>query len=91
MGVTLVELLVLDEATSALDAETERAITVMLESLSEDVTTVIVAHRLSTVRNADQVVYLSEGEAVAKGTFDEVCARVPALQRQAQLMGLQYG
>lgn len=62
----------------------------MLESLADNVTSVIVAHRLSTIRNADQVVYLEKGEAVARGTFDEVCARVPALQRQAQLMGLQW-
>jgi ABC-type multidrug transport system fused ATPase/permease subunit len=83
------QLIVLDEATSALDAETEQSITQMLENLSEDVTTVIVAHRLSTIRNADQVVYLEKGAAVATGRFSEVCARVPALQRQAQLMGLQ--
>lgn len=82
-------LIVLDEATSALDAETEQAITEMIEQLEENVTTVIVAHRLSTIRNVDQVVYLSEGEIVASGSFDEVCARVPALQRQAELMGLR--
>lgn len=82
-------LLVLDEATSALDAETEQAITHTLEELEEDVTTVIIAHRLSTVRNADLVVYLEEGRALAGGTFDQVCADVPALARQAELMGLQ--
>jgi ABC-type multidrug transport system fused ATPase/permease subunit len=84
-------LLVLDEATSALDAETEEAITATLADLAEDVTTVVIAHRLSTVRNADLVVYLDEGRAAAVGTFDEVCARVPALQRQATLMGLRPG
>jgi ABC-type multidrug transport system fused ATPase/permease subunit len=83
------QLLVLDEATSALDAETEQSITHMLESLDEDVTTVIIAHRLSTIRNSDQVVYLDKGVAVAKGSFTEVCDRVPALQTQAELMGLQ--
>jgi ABC-type multidrug transport system fused ATPase/permease subunit len=81
-------LIVLDEATSALDAETESAITATLAQMTEGVTTVVIAHRLSTVRNADLVVYLDEGSAVAIGTFDEVCARVPALQRQATLMGL---
>lgn len=81
-------LLVLDEATSALDAETEQAITLTLDALQEDVTTVVVAHRLSTVRNADLVVYLDDGRIVARGTFDEVCRDVPALQRQADLMGL---
>lgn len=82
-------LLVLDEATSALDAETEQAITAMLEGLDEDVTTVIIAHRLSTIRHADLVVYLEDGEALATGTFDEVCAAVPSLRRQAELMGLR--
>lgn len=82
-------LLVLDEATSALDAETEQAITTTLEELEEDVTTVIIAHRLSTVRHTDLVVYLEEGTALARGTFDQVCADVPALARQAELMGLR--
>jgi ABC-type multidrug transport system fused ATPase/permease subunit len=82
-------LIVLDEATSALDAETEQAITKTLEELEEDVTTVIIAHRLSTVRHADLVVYLEEGRALARGTFDQVCDDVPALARQAELMGLQ--
>ena len=81
-------LLVLDEATSALDAETEQAITGTLEELGGDVTTVIIAHRLSTVRSVDLVVYLEEGEALARGTFNEVCSEVPALKRQAALMGL---
>lgn len=81
-------LLVLDEATSALDAETERAITDMLAELDEDVTTVIIAHRLSTVRNADCVFYLEDGAVLARGTFDEVCHQVPALRRQATLVGL---
>lgn len=85
---TMPRILVLDEATSALDAETEEAITQMLDSLRGEVTTVIVAHRLSTVRSVDQVVYLEDGEVRATGSFDEVRASVPALEKQAQLMGL---
>lgn len=81
-------LLVLDEATSSLDAETEHTITAMLDELHHDVTTVVIAHRLSTVRHADLVVYLQDGAVVATGTFDEVCARIPALRHQAELMGL---
>lgn len=80
-------LLVLDEATSALDVETEHAITDMIDDLEGEVTTVIIAHRLSTVRHADQVVYLDNGRAIALGTFDEVRHQVPALDRQADLMG----
>ena len=48
----------------------------------------MIAHRLSTVRNADIVVYLSEGRVMAKGTFDEVRKSVPDFDRQAMLMGL---
>ncbi len=82
-------LLVLDEATSALDAETEQAVTEMLKAFGAHVTRLIIAHRLSTVRHADLVVYLDRGEILASGTFDEVCALVPALRRQAALMGMR--
>ena len=82
-------LLVLDEATSALDAETEDAITGTLGELHGDVTLIIVAHRLSTVRNVDQVAYLEHGSVSALGTFSEVRSAVPAFERQATLMGLE--
>lgn len=85
------KLLVLDEATSALDAETEDAITQMLGELAADVTLVVIAHRLSTVRQADVVIYLEDGRAVASGKFDELSERVPALRRQASLMGIEPG
>jgi ABC-type multidrug transport system fused ATPase/permease subunit len=81
-------LLVLDEATSALDAETEHAITEMLDELGDTVTTVVVAHRLSTVRHCDLVAYLEDGRILAAGTFTDVRALVPAMERQATLMGL---
>jgi ABC-type multidrug transport system fused ATPase/permease subunit len=81
-------LIVLDEATSSLDAETEKAITETFNELQHDVTTVVIAHRLSTVRHADLVVYLQDGVIAAAGTFDDVCTQVPALRRQAELMGL---
>lgn len=81
-------ILVLDEATSALDAESERAITLMVDGLEGSVTTVIIAHRLSTVRDVDQLVYLEKGRVVAIGSFDSVVARNPAFARQASLMGL---
>jgi len=82
-------LLVLDEATSALDAETEQAISETINALEGDVTTVIVAHRLSTVRAADRVIYLEAGRAAFQGTFDEVAEGIPAFRRQAELMGLR--
>jgi ABC-type multidrug transport system fused ATPase/permease subunit len=81
-------LLVLDEATSSLDAETEQAIIQTLDELEGQVTTVTVAHRLATVRRADQLLYLENGIVVARGSFDEVRAQVPDFDRQASLLGL---
>lgn len=67
-------ILLLDEATSALDAESEAAVQQALSHLRAERTTIIVAHRLSTVRDADLVVALSEGEAVEQGTHAELMA-----------------
>jgi ATP-binding cassette subfamily C protein len=82
------EVLILDEATSSLDAETEDAISRAINSLPGQVTLVTIAHRLSTVRNADQVVFLDKGEVIAIGSFDEVRKSVPSFDKQANLMGL---
>jgi ABC-type multidrug transport system fused ATPase/permease subunit len=81
-------LLVLDEATSALDAETEQAITDTLRELEGQVTTVTIAHRLATIRFADEVLFLQDGLIKARGTFDEVRASTPDFDRQAQILGL---
>jgi ABC-type multidrug transport system fused ATPase/permease subunit len=82
------KLLILDEATSALDAETEQAIIQTLGELEGEVTTITVAHRLATVRYADQVLYLEAGRITARGTFDEVRAQVADFDNQATLLGL---
>jgi len=81
-------MLVLDEATSALDAETESNISEAIQGLKGSVTVVMIAHRLSTVRNADLVVYMESGIILATGTFEEVRNRVPDFDKQAKLMGL---
>lgn len=82
------KLLVLDEATSALDAETEQSIIRTLQELEGEVTTITVAHRLATVRYADQVLYLENGRITARGTFDEVREQVVDFDRQASLLGM---
>ena len=82
------KLLVLDEATSALDAETELAVAQALDALEGDVTLIVVAHRLATIRHSDQVAYLQDGRLMALGTFEEVRDQVPNFDRQAQLLGL---
>ena len=82
------KLLVLDEATSALDGETEANISEAIQSMRGDVTVVLIAHRLSTVKEADLVLYLEAGALVAAGTFEKVREMAPNFDRQAHLMGL---
>lgn len=80
--------LVMDEATSALDAETEATITATLKDLGGRVTTITVAHRLATVRSANELLFMRRGEVVARGTFDQVREQEPDFERQAKLLGL---
>jgi ABC-type bacteriocin/lantibiotic exporter with double-glycine peptidase domain len=81
-------LLVLDEATSSLDGETEANISDAIHALRGLTTVVMIAHRLSTVKNADRVVYFSQGKVVATGTFDEVRRAVHDFDNQAKILGL---
>jgi ATP-binding cassette subfamily B protein len=67
--------LILDEATSALDTRTEHAVQQAIDALSAGRTTITIAHRLSTVRDADQIVVLDAGETVERGTHEELLAR----------------
>jgi len=80
-------LLVLDEATSSLDGETEANISDAIHALRGTTTVVIIAHRLSTVQDADRVVYLSQGKVISTGTFDEVRKAVHDFDQQAKIMG----
>jgi ABC-type bacteriocin/lantibiotic exporter with double-glycine peptidase domain len=82
------KLLILDEATSALDAETEKAVAETIHNLAQKVTLIVIAHRIATVQELDQVIYLDGGQIIAKGSFDEVRAMVPQFERQAKLLGL---
>ena len=81
-------LLVLDEATSSLDGETEAEISAAIHALRGSTTVVMIAHRLSTARNADIVVYLADGRVIATGSFTEVRNAVPDFDRQVKLMGI---
>ena len=81
--------LFLDEATSALDAETEHQITEVLEILKDQMTILTIAHRLSTVKQADKIIYLDNGTIVAEGTFEELKLKVPDFAAAIALMGLE--
>lgn len=81
-------LLLLDEATSALDAESERLIQAALDQLMRDRTTLIIAHRLATVVNADRILVMEDGRVVATGTHSELIAQGGLYARLAKL---QFG
>jgi ABC-type multidrug transport system fused ATPase/permease subunit len=81
-------LLVLDEATSSLDGESESNIANSIMSLPQNVTVVLIAHRLSSIKSADLVVFLNNGRIEAQGSFDQVRSLVPNFDNQARLMGL---
>ena len=77
--------LLLDEATSALDAESERAVQQAVDALSKGRTTIIVAHRLATVKKADRIIVLDAGRIVAQGTHDALVAEGGLYARLARL------
>jgi ABC-type bacteriocin/lantibiotic exporter with double-glycine peptidase domain len=78
----------LDEATSSLDGETELKVSDAIKDLGEKTTVILIAHRLSTVKDVYIFVYMAEGRIIAVGRFEEVRNKVSDFDRQAQLMGL---
>ncbi len=80
--------LVLDEATSSLDTKTEDDVVRAIKALRGEVTLVAVAHRISTIRDYDQICYLDHGRILGKGTFEELASTLPQFTLQVQLAGL---
>ena len=77
-------ILILDEATSALDAATEMKVQAALDEVMKDRTTFVIAHRLSTVRNATRILVFDDGRIVESGTFDELVGAGGAVRRAGQ-------
>ena len=78
-------ILLLDEATSSLDAESEQLIQQALEHVTQNRTTLVIAHRLATVRNADRILVLDKGKLVAQGTHGELMKKSPLYAKLAKL------
>ncbi len=83
------QVLIFDEATSALDVETEHEITKMLNDLKGEKTIIAIAHRLSTLKSCDRLVYLKNGEVVATGSFSELSKKFPDFDNLVRLSNIK--
>lgn len=86
--VTRPQLLILDESTSSLDLNSEHEIATDLEKLKGEMTVIMIAHRLTSIKDADLVIYLDSGSVLAKGTISDVRSKVPAFDANAYSSGL---
>ena len=83
-----IDILIMDEATSALDSETERVIQNNIEELKGKYTILIVAHRLSTIKTADEIIVMKKGEIIDKGNFEYLIQNNPSFQKMVNLQEL---
>ncbi len=83
-----IDILIMDEATSALDSETEKSIQESIEALQGQYTLIIVAHRLSTIRNVDRVVFMHQGVIENEGNFQELSQNLPKFRKMVELQRL---
>ena len=83
------KILILDEPTSSLDSEAENKIKVTLSAISKNRTTITIAHRLSTVINADRIVVLDQGKIVSSGTHEELLETSVLYKKMALLQNLE--
>jgi ABC-type multidrug transport system fused ATPase/permease subunit len=82
------KILILDEATSSLDGTTEWKITSAIQQLRKETTVIMIAHRLSTLRECDRIYFLENGSIIGDGSFEELRRVVPSFDTQARQMGL---
>ena len=78
----------MDEATSSLDSQTEQAMSSALFELKKETTLILIAHRLSSAKNMDKLIYLDSGKIISFGTFNHVREKVSDFDIQSSLMGL---
>ena len=78
------KILILDEATSSLDNLTEKAVMEAVNNLSKEITVILIAHRLSTVKNCDTIYFLEKGRLIAKGKYEELRKTVPAFEMMSR-------
>ena len=82
-------ILILDDSVSAVDTQTERAILDNLAHTRQGRTTILIAHRISTVEGMDQIIFLEDGAVTAAGTHQELCEACPAYRRMVELQKLE--
>ena len=82
------KILLLDEATSSLDADSENTFSELLKSINGKITVITIAHRLSTVKEYENIFYIKDGKLIYTGTFNEVRINVPEFDQQARMLGI---